>query len=76
MPDRLDSPLVLVRCPECGAGFVINVEEETATNAPPDGWAEPGAVMAFRPVCPACRQRVGVRVSRPAAREPRPDRDS
>jgi hypothetical protein len=62
MPDKPDSPLVRVVCPRCGTAFVINVEEEAAASAPPSGRYEPGAPVEFRPVCPACRRRVTVRV--------------
>jgi hypothetical protein len=57
-----DTSVIPVCCPHCGTSFVIDLEQETVTNADPEDRPNPDAVPAVRPVCPVCLQRVTVRV--------------
>jgi hypothetical protein len=62
--------LIPVRCPHCRTPFAIDPNLETAAVSPGPGGPGEDAPVAFRPVCPSCRQRVMVRVGEPPADTP------
>jgi hypothetical protein len=62
VPREFGPRLVGVVCPHCGMAFAIDTDKETLASESPTGVKAPGTPMVFRPVCPACWERVTVRV--------------